>query len=172
MTNQMSEKPNIEEVISEINEAFSGTTIPADDNIVFTDWLNVDPEYDDIWRRFKGKLWVDVSAEDMVQRRNLHPFTPDGFRYFLPAHMLLVLQHPEEADTLNDSLIWSLIPEAGEGLFKRDRFFAIVSRLTATQKKAVKSFLGFLCKWRANEYGTDGAPCRALRTYWDQPGIT
>jgi hypothetical protein len=56
-----------------------------------------------------------VTSERLFFHRfEITSFTPEGFRFFLPAVLLGVLLHHKEVDTLTETLIANLIPSQDE----------------------------------------------------------
>src|SRR5579871_1587416 len=77
------------------------------------------PECAQTSARFVGKRWSDLAAEDLEGNPAPGCLTAAGFRYYLPAMMLLSLEHPRRLDCLPDGLVGELSPK-GTFLAGRD----------------------------------------------------
>lgn len=101
------------------------------------------PECQETAARFTGKRWSEVVADDLVGNPVPGFLTPSGFRYYLPAMMLLSMERPVELDTVPGGVIGVLSPK-GTSLNAKD-----VDRLrfTQAQAQAIVAFLRF-CELR------------------------
>ena len=89
---------------------------------------------------FAGKPWQALGVSDLKGNPAPSLLTPVGFRYYLPAMMLLSLEAPEELDLFPDSVISILAPPVGQSdEFHADR----VTGFTDHQVGAIVEFLGF-----------------------------
>lgn len=95
------------------------------------------PECEETVARFTGKAWPNVSADDLLGNPGPGHLTAAGFRYYLPAMMLLSVEFTRELDCFPDGLIGELSPK-GTPLSARD-----ADRLRFTQGQA-QAILGFL----------------------------
>jgi hypothetical protein len=120
----------MEDVIQEIKLAFANTPYPGN-NRIGTFELNFS---------FKGLHWKDVPWELLFFHRfEISSFTPEGFRFFLPAILLAVLIHHKEVDTLTETLIYRIVPPQDEINFDANLNF--VELLTTAEKNAIYKFL-------------------------------
>ena len=91
----------------QIIAAFEDTPHPGDDNISVG---TCDDEGTAAY--FSGKTWRGHTPEVLRWHdSSLRFFTPEAFRYFLPAYMLGTLEDPEEADVVPGSIWSSLLVE-------------------------------------------------------------
>src|SRR2546428_8535138 len=90
-----------------IEEAFGGMPYPGDEHIVYgCCW-----ECEDIKSALKGLHWRDVSFEILDNLRAALPFlVPEGFRFYLPAYMIISIMDFNRADVISDSVINQLTP--------------------------------------------------------------
>jgi hypothetical protein len=87
-------------VREQIVEAFAATPRPCDDAIAVE-------SYDDegTAEYFHGRAWQGHPAERLRYfSSSMSFFTPEAFRYFLPAYMLAELDDPKEADIIAESI--------------------------------------------------------------------
>jgi hypothetical protein len=97
------------------------------------------PECRETAARFTGKLWSEILASDLLGNPTPGSLTVSGFRYYLPAMMLLSMEFPVELDCLPDGLIGALSPK-GRSLSAKD---AERLRFTQAQARAIVAFLRF-----------------------------
>jgi hypothetical protein len=90
----------VEKLIQQIQDAFRNTPYPGDNQV------GDDTEV----YRFIGKRWQDVSVEDIDTVTNLHFFTPEGQRYYIPAYLIAVLIHPNLRINIREGIIRGLAP--------------------------------------------------------------
>lgn len=96
-----------QELIAEIREAFANEVYPGDTNIVTP--FEGDSEREEFADSFRGKTWQSVPNELLFYERDSLPFfTPAGYKYYLPAFLIFVVDDYYEADTLTDNLILQL----------------------------------------------------------------
>ena len=116
------------------------------------------PECRETVARFAGKAWPDLVLDDL--RGNPEPaiLTAPGFRYYLPAMMLLSLRFPRELDCFPDSLIGTLSPKSPT-ISSED-----ADRLTFTraQASAILAFLRFFELFRKIESSNASWPIDAI----------
>ena len=142
----MSEERNerLQRLKDEIEGAFQDVPYPGDDNIA----ANKRDEYEEGLAAFKGKHWKDITFEFLVPylKSSATFFTPEAYRFYLPAYLMVVAEYYFESDVLSDFIIWGLIlPFEGEcEPWEIDEFHKRFDSLTAKQKKAIKSFLEFI----------------------------
>ncbi len=87
-------------LIERIQAAFAATPYPGDKRI------GDDSEVDN----FIGKRWQDISPKDLGTVTYLHFFTKEGIRYYVPAYMTAVLEHPELHFSIREAIIRGLAP--------------------------------------------------------------
>lgn len=118
------------ELIAEIESAWSGATPPASDNISM-------PTYDDEGTSdyFRGKTWRGHTAAQLRSLDfSLTILTPEAFAYFLPAYMIADIQDPEASDINAQYLLFNL--SSGQSS-DPNRTVTILSLLSSVQRKAV-----------------------------------
>lgn len=95
------------------------------------------PECEETAARFTGKLWSGMVAGDLAGNPEPGLLTASGFRYYLPAMMLLSMESPVVLDCFPDAVIGVLSPK-GTSLSAKD-----TDRLRFTQPQA-RSIVAFL----------------------------
>ena len=116
------------------------------------------PECGETCARFIGKSWSELVAEDLSGNPSPGCLTATGFRYYLPAMMLLSLEHTRELDGFPDGVIGQLSPKV-TSLSMRD---AERLRFTPAQTQAIVAFLRFLELFRKVEWSEPGWPDEAI----------
>jgi len=97
------------------------------------------PECQETAARFAGKRWSAIAAGDLLGNPAPGALTAPGFRYYLPAIMLLSMEFPVELDCLPDGVIGELSP-MGTSVSAKD---AERLRFTQAQSQAILAFLRF-----------------------------
>jgi hypothetical protein len=116
------------------------------------------PECSETCARFIGKSWTELVAEDLSGNPAPGCLTATGFRYYLPAMMLLSLEHTRQLDCFPDGVIGELSPKR-TSLSARD---ADRLRFTQAQAQAIVAFLRFLELFRKLEWSEPGWPDEAI----------
>ncbi|MHC4692285.1 MAG: DUF6714 family protein [Planctomycetota bacterium] len=130
----------------EIEGAFRDIPYPGDDNIA----ANKRDEYEEGLAEFKGKHWKDITFEFLVpyHKSSAHFLTPEAYRFYLPAYLMVVAEYYYESDALSGNIIRDLVlPDEGKyEKWKRncDEFYERFEPLNAEQKRAIRSFLEFI----------------------------
>ena len=125
-------------VSDEIRAAFQGAVSQKGDDIV-------DPgpdkgERDEIRNAFAAWNWETIPKDVLLRDPlALNFMSPQGFRLFLPAYMLLTLSDPNEAGVHLDSVVFQLMPRAGTAERLRERL-TVFSR---AELKAIRNYLAF-----------------------------
>jgi len=129
----------------EIEGAFRDMPYPGDDNIA----ANKRDECEEGLAAFKGKHWKDITFEFLVPnlKSSATFFTPEAYRFYLPAYLMVVAEYYFESDALSVNIIKDLVlPDEGKyEKWKRncDEFYERFEPLNTEQKRAIKSFLEF-----------------------------
>jgi hypothetical protein len=147
-----------------IRQAFKDSSYPGDSNLV-TIKGSYDFERQEIFESFVGKHWEEVSLDTIkFHHEALCFFTPEAYRFYLPAFLLATAGFYYQADNIPGSVVSSLnvsnMPD-----HERDRFMAIISGFSYRQKKAILSFLKFL----QEEYSSDfpgNELDRVIENFW------
>lgn len=104
---------DIGELQRTITDAFGDRPYPGDDRIA-----DSDPRYDDyeghaVTRFHRGKHWQEITLPHLREEYAgdatacLAFMTPEGWRYYLPAYLLIALEW-EEADAVGEAVIGNL----------------------------------------------------------------
>jgi hypothetical protein len=97
------------------------------------------PECQETAARFTGKRWCALAAGDLLGNPAPGFLSAPGFRYYLPALMLLSMEFPVELDCLPEGVIGVLSPK-GTSPSSKD---AERLRFTRAQAHAIVGFLRF-----------------------------
>lgn len=150
-------------LVQQIIAAFSERRYPGDGHLVY-DTSGQHLECDQIARAFEGKHWNSLSPSFIFSHNSaLSFFSPEAFRYYLPAFLLAAITDIDAADIAVDSTISNLtVPDDANLLAS---FWENISGLTESEKKAIQAFLEFMRDVHGNDYPRWG-PQEALRRYW------
>ncbi len=90
---------------------------------------------------FANWTWKTIPREILLNDPGaLHFMTPEGFRMFLPAYMLVSLESPGPAGVHLDSVVFILMPRSGREAVLRER----LSAFDLNQLKAIKDYLVYM----------------------------
>lgn len=136
------DKGLIDGLIQEIQQAFSDVMYPGDDKLV------INPnhyEADDVERDFKGKHWKAITLKVLYEHRlSLVLFTPEAFRFYLPAFIIVPLSADIDSKYLPGEILefafYALIPLNEFGADK-DMFLDRLKGLTSQQRSAIAKFV-------------------------------
>ena len=124
-----------------IEDAFKDIPYPGDDNIADADHCF---ECHELAHAFRGKRWQEITLEFLWKGalpNGLPLLKPAAMRYYLPAYMVVSLEHYIEADVIPDFILSMVVPDSTEpDSFFLERF----EPLTSDQKRAVRLFLEYL----------------------------
>ena len=68
---------------------------------------------------FANKHWRDITPEIVRKYRDeFISFSPEGFRFYLPAILTAIISHPKVADTAVDNIIRYLSPPEPDDIYK------------------------------------------------------
>lgn len=164
-----------QEIIIEIQNAFSETQYPGDKNITSSPYKAQYPDYEgnQIDKVFKGKSWNEVSENDLAfQNSAMAFFTNDAWRYYLPAYMILIVNDIKKADVIADDLVRYLtVPEEKVGITQEEtfkdfeRFTERVAEFSLEQGRAILHFLEYLFENHKDHY-PDNEPLKPIDQYW------
>jgi len=95
-------------VLREVIDSFSDVAYPGDDRIV-EGFSGEDLERQRIAEQFRGHRWAGMPLEVLIENTGaLAFFTPEAFRYYLPAYILVALSLYEDANTIPSDLVSAL----------------------------------------------------------------
>lgn len=117
-----------------------------------------DPERLEIRNAYAGYAWNDVPEELLYKECDaLHFFTPEGFRYFLPAFLLSMTGRYKADETMNDTVVWSLTYRPEDANF-RDEQFERFAGFSPAQGAAILHFLEYMAAHHDEDFTdpTDG----------------
>jgi hypothetical protein len=155
----MSEESRLERLKSKIKQAFAEAEYPGDDQILYD--RDHCLECQQVAADFQGQSWPQMPFKILRFNRESFgsQFTPEGFRFYLPAYLLAAL---EDGDVLEYTL-FSLLP-----LDKPDsvaRWREKVQGLSAEQRHIVREFLDYIKEERPAHFLPD-YPNSKLTLYW------
>jgi hypothetical protein len=82
---------------------------------------------------FHGKTWDTPNVQELRHHEAaMHFFTPEAFRYYLPAFIMAELRNPEDADIIADNLAHHFAPDNTQArtrlsLFTREQLMVIAA---------------------------------------------
>src|SRR5664279_203402 len=127
-----------EALAHQVEDAFSEITYSGDDKIVTNPNSSLTSE---LIQGFMGKDWKDISLDLIFQERlSLPLFTPQGFRFYLPAFLRAALLYPDQVDILPDNIFYMLTPPDKDEK-EIARFLDRISGFTKQQIEAIKAFV-------------------------------
>ncbi len=98
------------ELLLNIRKTF---TTPLENNELF---IETAPQYFDVETATKELLykhWYDVPLNMIIKYRiHFWALTSNAFRFYLPAMLTAIIEHPHDVDTLTDFVIHSLTPKS------------------------------------------------------------
>lgn len=150
------------EFVQKIEQAFAGAEHPGQDRLV---------AYPDYWESpsviesFADTAWDSVPLDTLINHRlSLPLFTPEAFRFYLPAFLRAAVLHPVAVDTLTENLFFMLTPPESAGP-EMDLFLGRVAGLNAAQKAVIRKFIKLY-----NETETSYPDPRRERSsnFWEQ----
>jgi hypothetical protein len=130
----MDRRETLESARRSIEEAFAGVPYPGQGSLSYNPHS---PDGEDLERAFAGKRRDQISPALMMLHGLLF-FSPEAFRYFLPAYLAAALD-PGNLDIRKDT-VFSLAP-LRQNVESVTDFKARVSHLTASERHAVRDFL-------------------------------
>lgn len=151
-------KPSTEALIAQIETAFGGLQMPADDELLHPDCR----DDVDILEFYGGIKWQEMT-DDMVVYGYAAPtaFSAKAFQYYLPAYLTWTLRNPDSPDYAGESILLALDPGTpDESLhdFRKSKF----AMLTREQRDLIRKIL---CHFANHEYLGEPAET-ALLNYW------
>jgi hypothetical protein len=150
---------NRDAVRRRIVAAFAAARYPGDDNIGY-DKTGEHLECKQVADYFRGTRWQDVDlaflrkyGERADASACLTFMSPEAFRYYLPAFLLVVAESFDEADLLVQTVVSSITPRRDQSNralveFVRKR----LEGFTSEQREAIRLFLEYMKREHAQEY--------------------
>ncbi|MGH7208827.1 MAG: DUF6714 family protein [Nitrospiraceae bacterium] len=157
----------------QVRSAFADVPYPGDKNIVQGSSL----EAKEIESFFKGKRWEEITLESlktnppMDSSAGLSFMTKEAFQYYLPAYLMIAIDHKSEADVIPEFTIRALcIPEIPKP--DRDRYHLRVENFTAAQRRAIKAVLEYVRElFEGLPHAKFYAPTLASIQYWSEASV-
>lgn len=157
---------NKNEIVQLIKEAFNNIPYPGDDNIVYENQYDENYEGNQMAKFFRGKRWQQITLKSLQNEYRcdgsscLCFMSPQSFKYYLPAYMIIAVEKYEEADAIGDSAIYALSPPQDNDLI--ESWTQNISGFSEKQREAIVEFLQFM---HENYKIDDDSLIQAL-TYW------
>ena len=149
-----------------IEDAFKAIPYPGDNNIAGADHCD---ECYDLARAFRGKRWQDITLEFLQKgllASGLPLFNFAALRYYLPAYMIVSVEHYIEAEAIPGFILNIIVPHSAEP----DSFFLeSFEPLTSDQKRAVRLFLEYMVDGCPDDWSgdpDDDTPLQGIEKYW------
>lgn len=188
---------DVGELRCQIAEAFARRSYPGDDRIADTDLRYPDYEGNTVAGFHRGKRWQEITLSRLRAGYEADPsaclafMTPEGWRYYLPAYLLLALDrqasgaigdavvgaltHPRARADLRGRVTADLAREPEDVLAEQStRFEERVSGLSEPERDAVRAALEHLAEEvdAENESLDQGLPndARAALESWSWGG--
>jgi hypothetical protein len=183
--------PDLASVRSRVELAFAERPYPGDERIADSDSRYESYEGHAVTAFHRGKTWSKMTLRHLVDdyagdaTACLAFMTPEGWRYYLPAYLVIALQ-PDEAGAIADAVVGTLThPRARTAAFTRvaidlglepetvlaqhtGRFVDRMSGLTAAELEAVRAVLRWFAAWEdAAHARVDVAPPNSARAALD-----
>lgn len=152
-----------EELASIIEEAFADIQYPGDENLVLAHDPN-DQEYLDAHEFFYKKHWRELAHGGQklpIGWGGLPFLTPQAWRFYLPAYMLVALTETSIFHEVKDMTLANLNPPLAASL--QSYFQERVVGLSPTQIQAVANFIVYICQKLPSVYAED---CQAAQGFW------
>ena len=134
------QEEKIKEFVEAVENAFRGMKYPGDNHIVRESNVLID-DRETTLKSFKGKHWQEVSLDTLIKNRDHLPwFTPNAYRFYLPAFLIASILYYEKVDVLKNNTLYSLTPvESDDPLY--NRFIEEVIGFDPAQKNVIRQFL-------------------------------
>ncbi len=179
-------------VISQIQEAFRDTPRPVESNIVY-DNSGKDLECNGIKATLKDILWSDIPRDPSAHySASVFFMTPEAIVYFLPGYMIVCIENDLEYESNSLAIETLLTPpsrklrvffwsafadflslftpiEPSDRSYKdsRSSFNRYVSLVTASQRRAICSYLKLLAEKYSADYPPDEEIWSAIEFWQD-----
>lgn len=155
-----------EDILREVAEAFADVPRPARQTILIDEMES--EEQAKRGETYSRYTWQEIPADVLYANQDALPnFTPDGFRYYLPAFLTETVRNYQPGNRLYDCLLYALDYNNLVPAYRRENF----EILTHRQEKAISHFLQWLgANHHADFTGTDGeSPLwQAVESWWVQ----
>lgn len=132
-----------EQLILDIEEAFSRTQYPGDEMIVY-DNSGFHLECQKIKEDFKGKDWRALPLNLLkYHAEGLFFFTDESFRFYLPAYLIASIRFYSRVDIIPHMIVRSLTAPKEQGP-RMEQFTNRINKFNQSQKTVIRKFIIFL----------------------------
>jgi hypothetical protein len=149
-----------EKLIQEIEKAFLHTTYPGDDYLAYA---LTRADYWKLMNDFKGNHWKKIPPEILVKHvYDLPLFSPEAFRFYLPAYLLASLRGEPSGD-FGEFTYYEFVPPEDEGS-DMEYFLKRVEGFDRPQRASIRQFVELFIE--ADPYDTNGLNARTKK-FWE-----
>ena len=167
-------------LLAKIIASFQDVPYPGDDHLLLPTEVSESPE---VRKEFTGKTWREISpgiGKDGVMHYApdaLDWLSPEAFRYYLPAYLIVCVEDIKRADVIPEILITRLSPLKGQAdanlsNVAERRFEQISATFSQNQKNVIGEFFQYLFDsdpeirtFRESDYFN--AAVDGIIEYWD-----
>jgi hypothetical protein len=129
-------------LLERLETAFGELPMPEDDHLVLDD-SGYHLECNQVKAKFRGRHWRSLSPADLQgEADSLAFFTPEAFRFFLPAYVRVSVLDFELADLIPMVVVGALMRPADPGLL--GYYQSRIATLDGPQRAVLRQFLSFL----------------------------
>jgi len=137
-------------LVRAIEAAFGNLSVPGDDNLVLND-SGSHLECNQVKAKFRGRHWRSLSLSDLTgEADSLAFFTPEAFRFFLPAFVRASVLDYDRSDLIPMVVVGALMRPTDPCLASYHE--ARIATLTGKQKRVLRQFLSFLRERHAGHF--------------------
>lgn len=139
-----------------IEKNFYELQYPGDQNLVIIKG-DYDLERKEIFESFSGRHWKELSLNTLKYHHEaLFFFTPEAYRFYLPAYLRASILFYDESENIPGSLLFSLtMPVDSEN--EVEDFLLKTSDFNSLQKRTILAFLRFMKEKHSGDF-----PCNEL----------
>ena len=153
------------ELRDRVVQAFKDAPYPGDDNLIRNPLAVQMDDYAQIVAHCKGKHWQELDRQAIVNNDvNLPFFSPEAFRFYLPAFLVVALEDPEGNEF--DKIVFNLLPPPPNDSEDVEYFAKMVAGLSRTQREVIRDFLELVAEEEADLPPDIANARQALDTYW------
>jgi hypothetical protein len=151
----------VEDILHQIDKAFTNRAYPGDENITCCTYDKKNGgKYDapcgecvQIAEFFGGKFWRELSAKELRSQSGAGSLlTTEAYGYYLPAYLTAAIRDPEELDVCLDDIPFAFGPEP-KYAYGQERLSKILGILVPAELQAVLSYLRYVYDQEEDYFG-------------------